>query len=675
MTANFYQNNKDLILVFAVFAILIILFAPIPGPLLDLAIIVNFGFALTILLLTFYVGKPVEFSTFPSILLVVTLLRLSINVAATRLILIGADVGDVIKSIGEFAVQGNFVIGLVVFLILVVVQYVVVTSGAQRVSEVAARFTLDSMPGHQMSIDADLNMGLIDQAEAQRRRLSLEKEAAFYGAMDGASKFVKGDAIAAIIIMLINIIAGSLIGILQLGLSWSESLQRFTLLTIGDGIAAQLPALIISMATGIIVTRSSADNDLSTEVYRQLASVPRIPLIVGGALTALMLLPGMPKWPIAIMLALAGLFWWRSKQAQRQRQEASRGKTLEDSPNVVGDAPIIIELAFGADLADRWREQRPIILDRIASLRQAHVKIYGLPLPPVRVIDGDGIGDNDYEIRLFGSRFGIGTLLPDMHLAISGHQTNDRLTGIETVDPAFGLKAFWISQDVHDEAQSSGYTVVDPASVMMTHFGEIVASEAASLLTRPMMVELVDQIRNRQPGLIEDLIPAQLSLSELQRILQDLLAEQVSVSNLDLIVEHLIDLSRTRRDPTELVEQVRQRIGHSICNQLRGRHSDLAVLSLDPRLENQVAAGATGAAHGGLGIEPRIAEQLIRKIAPLSADMFRQGRAPVLLCGTDIRRIVKQLTRRAIPRLSVISVNEVPTRINLTSFGIVKSEA
>lgn len=674
MLSNIYKKNKDLMLVGGVLAILVILFAPIPPALLDFAIIVNFGFALTILLLTFYVAKPVDFSTFPSLLLVVTLFRLSINVAATRLILTGADAGDVINSIGTFAVGGNFVIGLVVFLILVVVQYVVVTNGAQRVSEVAARFTLDSLPGQQMSIDADLNMGIIDQAEAQRRRLMLEKEAAFYGAMDGASKFVKGDAIAAIIIMLINIIAGTLIGMFQMELSWSESLQRFTLLTIGDGIAAQLPALIIAVATGIIVTRSSADNDLSTEVFRQLASVPRIPLIVGAALTLLLLLPGMPKWPIIIMLAAAGFFWWRARAAKRAAEDVALTDSVEDSASLATETPSIIEIAIGRDLSELWSDQRPLILDRIAGVRQLHGKKFGAPLPPVRMVDGDGIGDNEYEIRLFGSRFGIGTVIVGNDLAIAGGPDLPRLQGIETIDPAYGMPAFWIGADQIETARSSGYTVVDAVSMMMTHFGEVASAEAASLLTRQTLLELIDQLRSRQPGLVEDLIPAVLALSDVQRILQNLLAEAVSIANLDHIFEHLVDLARNQRDPAELTELLRQRLGHSICNQLRGSNRDLAVLSLDPRLEHQVVASASASAHNGLGLEPRLAETLIRRLAPLADDMFRQGKAPVLLCGLEIRRVLKSLTRRSIPRLAVVSVSEIPSRIDLSSYGVVKAE-
>jgi flagellar biosynthesis protein FlhA len=674
MLSDIYRKNRDLIMVASILMILVILFAPIPPAMLDLAIIINFGFALTILLLTFYVAKPVDFSTFPSLLLVVTLFRLSINVAATRLILTGADAGDVINSIGEFAVRGNFVIGLVVFLILIVVQYVVVTNGAQRVSEVAARFTLDSMPGQQMSIDADLNMGLIDQIEAQRRRLALEKEAAFYGAMDGASKFVKGDAIAAIIIMLINIIAGSLIGMFQMDLSWSESLQRFTLLTIGDGIAAQLPALIIAVATGIIVTRSAADKDLSTEVFRQLASVPRIPLIVGAALTVLMLLPGMPKWPILIMLAVASLFWWRARAAKRGADNPALTDSVEASSAADLDAPAIIEIAIGRELSALWGPQRPLILDRIANTRLLHLKRLGCPLPPVRMVDGDGIGDHDYEIRLFGSRFGLATIIPEHSLAIAGGTEPPRLSGIETVDPAYGMTAFWIRPEQGEEARSLGYTIVDGISIMMTHFGEIVAGDAASLLTRQMLAELIDQTRSRQPGLVEDLIPTMLSLSDVQRILQNMLAETVSIANLDLIIEHLIDLARNQRDLNELTELLRQRMGHAICNQLRGSNRDLAVLSLDPRLENQVVASANAGPVGGLGVEPRLADTLIRKLAPLADDMFREGRAPVLLCSMEIRKLIKTLTRRAIPQLSVVSVSEIPSRIDLSSFGIVRSE-
>ncbi|HWU96434.1 MAG TPA: flagellar biosynthesis protein FlhA [Sphingomonas sp.] len=673
MFQKLFRNQKDLVLVGATIAILVILFVPIPSAFLDLAIIANFGFGLTILLLTFYVGKPVEFSTFPSLLLVATLYRLSLNVAATRLILTGGNAGDVIGSIGAFAVQGNFVIGLVVFSILIVVQYVVVTSGAQRVSEVAARFTLDSMPGQQMSIDADLNMGLIDQKEAVRRREELEKEASFYGAMDGASKFVKGDAIAGIIILLINIIAGWIVGVSQMGMEWPDALQHFTLLTIGDGIATQLPALIISIATGIIVTRSAADKQLSSEIFRQLASEPRIPLVVAAVLLALMLMPGMPKWPILLIGALAGFAWFRIR-----RRSGADGR-VEEAPEEAGTgvAPVpAVEIRFGSDLGKAWEKEGALILERLAGMRRAQEQDLGIGFPAVKLIDGQGLGAFQYEIRLFGARYGATEVRPERMLAIASQGAKGRLEGEETIDPAFGMPAFWIEQGQFAAAREAGYTIVDPITLMVTHFGEIMRSETSTLLTRATVAGLLSEVRERQSGLVEDLIPNTLTLSDVQRVLQNLLGEGVSIANLDLIVEHLVDLARTQKDPIELTELIRQRMSYAICHQLRGAHGDLAVLSLDPRVENQIVAsiGATGG-QGSLVVEPRLAEQIIRRLAPLSEEMFRQGRAPVLLCGGEIRRHLKNLTRRSIPKLSILSVSEIPTRVSLKSFDVVRLES
>ncbi|HYD38018.1 MAG TPA: flagellar biosynthesis protein FlhA [Allosphingosinicella sp.] len=670
------RNNKDLALVIGMVLILMILFAPIPPAMLDLAIIVNFGFGLTILLLTFYVGKPVEFSTFPSLLLVATLFRLSLSVAATRLILTGADAGDVINSIGTFAVQGNFVIGLVVFCILIVVQYIVVTSGAQRVSEVAARFMLDSMPGQQMSIDADLNMGLIDQKEAVRRREELEKEASFYGAMDGASKFVKGDAIAGIIILLINIIAGWIIGMVQHGMAWDEALERFTLLTIGDGIATQLPALIIAIATGIIVTRSSADKELSTEVFKQLASVPRIPLIVAIVLMALLLLPGMPKWPILLIIAASVFIWYRARKSASNAESGEAGTA--DAGEMAGSAPApVLEIRLGSELAAAWKDEEALISDRIASLRRVHEQDFGIGFPGVRTIEGAGLGTLEYEIRLFGARFGAAEIHPDRLLAIAPAAANGvKLEGIETRDPAFNLPALWIEPAAAAEARQAGLKVIDPVTVLMTHFAEIVQGEMATLVTRSVVVKMLEDTRERQPGLLEELIPNILSVSDVQRVLQNLLGEGVSIANLDLILEHLADLARSQKDPGELTEQIRQRLSYSICHQLRGKHSDLAVLSLDPRIENQISSNlGQGGAAGMLPVEPRLADQLIRKLSSLADDMHREGRSPVLLCGAEIRRHLKAFTKRSVPRLSVLSVNEIPMRINLRSFDIVRLEA
>ncbi len=675
MLSRFFGKNHDLVLVCGVIAILLILFAPIPTLLLDLLIILNFAFGLTILLLTFYVARPVEFSTFPSLLLVATLYRLALNVAATRLILTGANAGEVIGAIGAFAVQGNFVIGLVVFFILVVVQYVVVTAGAQRVSEVAARFVLDSVPGQQMSIDADLNMGLIDQNEAKRRRKDLEKEAAFYGAMDGASKFVKGDAIAGIIILLIDIIAGWIVGVAQMDMAWNDALSTFTLLTIGDGIVTQVPALIISVATGIIVTRSSADRQLSTEVFSQLASVPKIPVIVLITLLLLLLLPGMPKWPIAILVLMAIAAFFAIRRKRRREEAASLFEEAEGEPSAASEIRAVapIEILLGRDLGQHWQSIKPVLAERISALRQQQKKTSGFHLPSVLFQDGAHLGRNGYEIALFGARYGHGELFPDKMLAIKGSRVTEELPGMEIRDPAFGLPALWIDEESSERARTAGYTLIDPVTVLMTHAGEIFRAEAAKLLSRADVVGMLEGVRSRQPGLIEELIPAVMTVSDIQRVLQNLLSEEVSIRNIDQIAESLVDLGRSIKDVAELTEAVRQQLSHSICQSLRGSHAELSVLSLDPRVEGQIGDNLRRAdGQSAIILDPRSAEQLIRKLIPLVDAMMQRSLHPVLLCSPDVRRHLKTFTRRSVPRLAVLSVNEVPHTIDLKSFGIIK---
>lgn len=675
MLKIFFGKNHDLALALGVISILLILFTPIPTTLLDLLIIINFAFALTILLLTFYVKRPVEFSTFPSLLLVATLYRLSLNIAATRLILTGANAGEVIGSIGTFAVQGNFVIGLVVFFILVVVQYVVVTSGAQRVSEVAARFVLDSIPGQQMSIDADLNMGLINQDEAKRRRKDLEKEASFYGSMDGASKFVKGDAIAGVIILLIDVLAGWIIGVAQMGMSWIDALQTFTLLTIGDGIVTQVPALIISVATGIIVTRSSSDRQLSTEVFSQLASVPKIPLIVMGTLFVLLAMPGMPKWPIAIIafLLVTAFISARKKSKAGPQDSTTNALTTEKGEAASPRSTAPIEILFGKELSAQWQKLDSALGDRVAALRAEREKASGFVIPPVVFRDGALLGSFDYEIALFGTRHAHSTLYPDKMLAVRAEgESVAPLGGIETRDPAFGLPAVWIDADLCNRARESSYTLVDPISVLMAHLSEILRNEASMLLSRSDVMSFLEEARTRQPGLVEELIPSLLTVSDIQRVLQNLLAEDVSIRNIDQILEALVDVGRTTKDPVTLTELVRQRLSYSICHDLRGHHDHLSVMSLDPRMEAQIAASVKQAdSSRPFVIDPRLAEQLIRKLLTTTDSMMQQSFAPVLLCGPEIRHQLKTFTRRSIPRLSIISVNEIPHTIDLKSFAVI----
>lgn len=677
MLSKFSGKARDLTLVIGVILILLILFSPIPPYMLDLAIIINFGLALTILLLTFYVAKPVEFSTFPSLLLVATLYRLSLNIASTRLILTDADAGEVIGAIGSYAVQGNFIIGLVVFFILVVVQYIVVTSGAQRVSEVAARFTLDSMPGQQMSIDADLNMGLIDQNEAISRRKELEKEASFYGSMDGASKFVKGDAIAGIIILLINIIAGWIIGVVQMNMSWLEALEHFTLLTIGDGIATQLPALIISIATGIIVTRSSADRELSSEVMKQLSSVPRILVIVTVTLLLLMLLPGMPKWPIAIIIAFLGFSWLTiRKRVKAEAVSQDRGTTDEVEEENGSIAPLPVEIKLGASLSESWKLQEPDIFDRIALLRKNYQQRFGFAFPSIKLSEGRTLSANEYHILLYGVRHGEAEIYSDLTLAVRSQNASGDLAGIPAKDPAFGLPAFWIDNVEREKSVAEGYTFVDPVTVLITHLSEVLNDEVESLLSRNDVVQMLESVRTRQAGLVEDLIPNIMSVADVQRVLQNLLSENVNIATIDFIAETLVDSGRQTKDTQELTELVRQKMKHSICQDLRGNHNELSVLSLDPRFENQIISSiASSDGRSPIVLEPKLAEQLIRKLIPLTDAMIGEGRKPVLLCGPELRRHLKILTRRSVPRLSILSVNEVPMKINLKSFEVVKFEA
>jgi len=678
MTARPFRlrNHSDLALVFAVVVILLILFTPIPAAALDFFILVNFALAFTILLLTFYVARPVEFSTFPSLLLIATLFRLSLNIAATRLILSGADAGLVIGSIGEFAVQGNFVIGLIVFFILIVVQYVVVTNGAQRVSEVAARFVLDAMPGQQMSIDADLNMGLIDQDEAKARRKALEKEAGFYGSMDGASKFVKGDAIAGIIILLIDILGGWAVGVAQMGMPFAEAMRTFTLLTIGDGIVTQVPALIISVATGIIVTRSSSDCELSNEALRQLVQFPKIQMLVLAALAALLALPGMPNWPIALLALLAFGAWFAARRRRRARSAdtSDAASDAKQQPVATGslDALPAVEVAFGAALSAAWTPTQAVLSERIAAFREQYANEMGLVVPGVVFRDHAQLPPNEYRVLLFGNRFGQAALYPDKTLAIHASEQGDKLPGLATRDPAFGLPAVWIDETQHNPAKALGYTCVDPVTVLITHVTEIIKANAPTLLSRADIVTLLEGVRTRQPGLVEELVPNVLAVSDIQHVLQGLLTEHVSIRNVDLITQVLADAGRHEKDPAALGEAVRQRLGHSICQGVQGEHEALAVLTLEPSLESSIFQNLSGADGRGMFVlDPRLAESFLSRLLAQAEAMMRQNLNPVLLCRPEIRRHLKTFTRRAVPRLTVLSMNEVPHSIHLRSFAMV----
>jgi flagellar biosynthesis protein FlhA len=673
-----FHRNTDLVLVLLVVGILTVLFVPIPSVLLDFLILTNVSFALLILLLTFYIGRPVEFSTFPSLLLIATLFRLSLNVATTRLILSDADAGRVIAAIGSYVVGGNYVIGLIVFLILVVVQYVVVTNGAQRVSEVAARFTLDSMPGQQMSIDADLNMGFIDQDEAKRRRKLLEKESGFYGAMDGASKFVKGDAIAGIIILLINIIGGLVIGVMQMGMRWDQALQTFTLLTVGDGIVTQVPALVIAVGTGIIVTRSASDGELSNEVLKQLTAFPKTLFIVAGALAVILFLPGIPATPVltlACVLLGAGILVMRGAKAgatdaEEEEAEAEAAKGEEDAYEMLKVEPI--EVHVGSSLAPLVKGERTVFMERIAAIRKQYALESGMVLPRVRFRDAPQLSSSGYELQIFGVPAGKGEILIDRMLAIRASKDARQLKGIETREPTYGLPAVWVEEGEREVARAARYTLVDPATVFITHISEVLKQQAAHLLTRTETDRLLQRVRQQQPGLVEELVPTILSLSDVQKVLQNLLREKVSIRNLEVILETLVDMGRTSKDLGYLTELVRQKLGAAICQSLVGEGSALNVLTLDPAIEQTLMAGLRSAEAGGdIVVEPKYAEQLLSRLAAQSERMMKGNMLPVLLCSPDLRRHVRALSERVVPHMRILSMAEIPNSVSLKASGVV----
>jgi flagellar biosynthesis protein FlhA len=672
-----FARNTDLVLVLLVVGILTVLFVPIPSGLLDFLILTNVSFALLILLLTFYIARPVEFSTFPSLLLIATLFRLSLNVATTRLILSDADAGRVIAAIGSYVVGGNYVIGLIVFLILVVVQYVVVTNGAQRVSEVAARFTLDSMPGQQMSIDADLNMGFIDQDEAKRRRKLLEKESGFYGAMDGASKFVKGDAIAGIIILLINIIGGLVIGVMQMGMPWSEALHTFTLLTVGDGIVTQVPALVIAVGTGIIVTRSASDGELSNEVLKQLTAYPKTLFIVTGALSVLLFLPGIPAVPVLTLICVllgSGILILRKAKAgadpqeEAAKEEAAKGD--EDAYDMLKVEPI--EVHVGTSLAPLVKGEQTVFMDRIAAIRKQYALESGMVLPRVRFRDAPQLAASGYELQIFGVPAGKGEILTDRTLAIRASKDARMLKGIETREPTYGLPAVWVEDSEREVARAARYTLVDPATVFITHISEVLKQQAASLLTRTETDRLLQRVRQQQPGLVEELVPTILSISDVQKVLQNLLREKVSIRNLEVILETLVDMGRTSKDLGYLTELVRQKLGAAICQSLLGETAALNVLTLDPGIEQTLMQGLRSAEAGGnLVVEPKYAEQLLSRLAAQSERMMKGNMLPVLLCSPDLRRHIRSLSERVVPHMRILSMAEIPNSVSLKAFGTV----
>lgn len=660
-----FNNASELVMIAFATGILLILFIPIPAGLLDLLLIANFSWALTILLLAFYTDKPLSFSTFPALLLISTLFRLALNVSATRLILSDGDAGRVIGAIGQYVIHDNYVMGLVVFLILIIVQYVVVTNGAQRVAEVAARFTLDSMPGKQMSIDADLNMGLISQQDARIRRSQIEKEANFYGAMDGASKFVKGDAIAGILIVLVDLIGGFAIGMAQKGLSLNESIHTYSLLTVGDGLITQIPALTISMATGIIVTRAATDAQLGSEVAKQIAAYPKSLIVVCCSLLGLLLLKGIPIFPVLFLLILFII---------------ATGYTLQSKKNAKHDEPTNeslyekirihpIEIQLNTDLFNELLPHQSALLLLIQQLRERLAYELGFVIPDIKLRAENKLNYPYYALCVQGNHQGINQFHANKLLAIASNHAKktDKINGIEVHDPSYGLPAIWIDSHQQKLATDAGFTVCEPLTVLITHLNDVIQSHLAELLTRTETEILLDQ--SNLANLRDELIPSLLPLGHVQRILQQLLQEKVSIRFLSTILEVLLEHSKTITDPTQLTELVRARLATPICQKLMTQQNNLPVLTLSPALEQELNQGLN---HNQWALEPKLTEKFIISLATQVEKMLAERKKPVLLCSSLLRRHIKQLTQRVIPHLTVLGMNEIPITIQIESYSVLQ---
>jgi flagellar biosynthesis protein FlhA len=669
------RGLSDIYLAVAVVVVVGMMILPLPPALLDALITINIGLALTVLLVSMYIREPLEFSVFPSLLLVATLFRLGLNVSATRQILLHGYAGRVIDAFGHFVIGGNYVIGVVIFLILIVIQFVVITNGAGRVAEVAARFTLDAMPGKQMAIDADLNAGIIDEAEARRRRRLIELEADFYGAMDGASKFVKGDAVAGVVIILIDIVGGIVIGVLQRGLPIDRALQTYTVLTVGDGLVSQIPALLVSTATGIIVTRAGAaeGGSLGQEMARQILYGPKPLAVAAGLLGGLALIPGMPTLPfMAVGAGLGGLAY-----ALRRSALGPSGPGAAQPPSAAPEPadevaavlktlqpdPLELEVGYGLiPLVEGGASPGGSLLARITLLRRQIAQELGFVIPTVRVRDNLELGAYQYRIKLRGVQVASGEVRPNMYLVLYGAARGavPEIPGEDTKEPVFGLPARWIEAGFRDQAELSGQTVVDPAGVIITHLSETVKALAAELLTRQDVRQLLDQLKSRYPALVEELIPDQLSLGELQRVLQNLLRERVPIRDLVTILEAVSPLLKTTRDPDQLSEAARQGLCRLISQQL-AEGSRIIGFALGPGLQELLLNSLTTTEGGStiLALPSDTARQLLSRLAAAMESLAAEGHRAVLFCPPKLRLPLRRLTERSLPGLVILSYAEV----------------
>ena len=669
-------NIRQMLAPLLIILILSMMVLPLPPFVMDVFFTFNIAISVMVLLVAMYTMRPLDFSIFPTVLLVTTLLRLSLNVASTRIVLLqghtGPDAaGKVIEAFGHFLVGGNYAVGIVVFIILTLINFIVITKGAGRIAEVTARFTLDAMPGKQMAIDADLNAGLIGEDEARKRRAEVAQEADFYGSMDGASKFVRGDAVAGILILFINIIGGLIIGVLQHDMSAGDAAKTYTLLTIGDGLVAQIPALIISTAAGLVVTRVATGQDIGQQLVAQLFGNPIILAITAAILGILGLIPGMPNLVFLLLGSLLGfLAWWMMKKsvltertaeaAAPEQQSAAVPESVEASWADVAPVDVLgLEVGYRLiPLVDRGQDGE--LLKRIRGLRKKFAQEIGFLSAPVHIRDNLELRPNAYRLTLKGVAIGNGEAFPGMYLAINPGRVSGQLAGTPTQDPAFGLPAVWIEAGLREQAHVFGYTVVDASTVVATHLNHIILSHAAELLGRQETQALLDHIATESPKLIEDLVPKQLPLSTLQRVLQNLLEEGVNIRDMRTIVETLAEHAPRTQDPLLLTSQVRIALGRAIVQQLYPGSSEMQVMALEPGLERILGQALQGGGEDASGIEPGLADTLMRETATASQRQEDLGLPAVLLVPGNVRWLLSRFLRRVVPQLKVIANAEVP---------------
>lgn len=668
-------KNSDILFSFAVLSILVLMIIPLPTWLLDILLTCNISLSLVVLLVALFITKPLDLAVFPGLLLILTLARLGLNVATTRLILGQADAGEVIRAFGSYVVGNNYVVGFIIFIILVIINFLVIVKGAGRIAEVAARFTLDAMPGKQMAIDADLNAGTISDDEARERRMEISQEAEFYGAMDGAAKFVRGDAIAGIIITGVNILGGFMIGIVQLGMSFSESITTYSMLTIGDGLVSQIPSLIVSTSAGIIVTRATSDENLGMDIQTQLLDRPKALFVASGALFFFSMAPGLPMVPFLLLAGSIGIIGYFSAQAKKSR-EAAAVKEIEPLPepeekieSYLQVDPLELEIGYGLiPLVDV--EQGGDLLGRITTMRKQIAMEMGFIVPPIRIRDNIQLGTNEYVIKIRGVEVSKNEAFPGMYLAMNPGTVTSELDGPKTTEPAFGLNAYWIEEDKKEEAELSGYTVVEASAVIATHLMEIIKNNADKIISRQDVKSLIDNIKQDFSAVVDEVIP-QLSIGAVQKVLQNLLREKIPIRDFVTILETLADFIPMTRDVSILTEYVRYALNNTITQMNISEDGKLHAITLDPRNEQMIeeAARQVTQSGGAVSIPPDVMREMFKQVAEKVDEMISKGFPPVIITSPSIRIHLRTLLEQAMPGLVVLSYNEILPTVQVEKEG------